>query len=152
MLRQQGLVEVLIDMLRLLIPISDWLVADSSHVASNKPNRVGGFMEVGKRVLNDCLNLLFDLIRNNLQNQFYIADHLLVVLAHISTDKTAAKVAQELLSSNRELQDNNIGVKEITAFADKMREIPMSAMYLQLLQTCCSCLVRPLPPYLPTSS
>ena len=148
MLRQQGLVEVLIDMLRLLIPISDWLVADSSHVASNKPNRVGGFMEVGKRVLNDCLNLLFDLIRNNLQNQFYIADHLLVVLAHISTDKTAAKVAQELLSSNRELQDNNIGVKEITAFADKMREIPMSAMYLQLLQTCCSCLVRPLPPYL----
>lgn len=98
-------------------------------------------MDVGKQVLNECFNLLYDLIRSNLNNQLYISDHLLVILSHISTDKMAAKVAQELLSSNKELQETKIGLKEITIFADKMREIPMNSMYLQLLQTCCSCLV-----------
>lgn len=118
----------------------DWLIAESSHASNVKSHR-GAFMDVGKQVLNECFNLLYDLIRSNLNNQLYISDHLLVILSHISTDKMAAKVAQELLSSNKELQETKIGLKEITIFADKMREIPMNSMYLQLLQTCCSCLV-----------
>ena len=46
----------------------------------------------------------------------------------------AAKVANELLSSNRELQEKKIGINEITIFAEKMREVPMNSMYLQLLK------------------
>ncbi len=138
MLREQGLVQDLVTMLNILKPIADW-----SAVMDQSSNRLpkGGVLDMCKEVLSECLNLLFDLIRGNLVNQLYIADHLLVILAHVSTDRMAAKVAQELLSSNRELQETKIGLHEITIFAEKMREVQMNSMYLQLLQTCCSCLV-----------
>ena len=124
----------------MILYVLDWLIAESSQASNVKVHR-GAFLDVGKLVLNDCFNLLFELIKNNIKNQLYISDHLLVILSHISADKMAAKVAQELLSSNKELQETRIGLKEITIFADKMREVPMNSMYLQLLQTCCSCLV-----------
>ena len=56
----------------------------------------------------------------------------------------AANVARELLSSNRELQETRIGLKEINIFASEMKKVPMNSMYLQLLQTCCSCSVNKL--------
>lgn len=136
--REQGLLQEILLLLDILQPISDWVVSDAS---ANKLVK-GGFLEVGRVVVSECLNLLYDLIKGNIRNQKYIADHLLVILAHVSSDRMAAKVAQELLSSNRELQETKISFKEIRTFAQKMRDIPMNSMYLQLLQTCCSCMVR----------
>jgi hypothetical protein len=139
LLREQGLLEAMVNMLHFLRPVAEWI----SNEAKQSTNRVqkGVFLDVCKDVLAECLNMLFDLIKGNLQNQLYIADHLLVILAHVSTDKMAANVARELLSSNRELQETKIGHKEITIFANEMKKVPMNSMYLQLLQTCCSCLV-----------
>jgi hypothetical protein len=138
MFREQGLLQELMVLLNLLGPISDWVIADASTNRLPK----GGLVDLARETLSECMNLLYDIIKKNLLNQLYIADHLLVILAHASTDRMAAKVAQELLSSNRELQETKIGHEEITVFADKMREVPMNSMYLQLLQTCCSCMVR----------
>lgn len=137
MLRELGLVEAMMVMIQKLQPISDMLNSE----ASTRKMFKGSFAEAGRDVLSDCLGLLYDLIKNNVESQLYIADHLLVILAHVSTDRMAAKVAQELLSDNRELQETKIGVKEITIFTQKMRDVHMNSMYLQLLKTCCSCLV-----------
>ncbi|KAJ1435564.1 inositol 1,4,5-trisphosphate/ryanodine receptor-domain-containing protein [Ochromonadaceae sp. CCMP2298] len=143
MLREQGLLRAMLNMLKLLKPISDSIISETAQ--ASMVNRPRGYMDVGREVLAECLSLLYDLIKGNLGNQLYIADHLLVILAHVSTDKTAARVAQELLSSNRELQETKIGLREITIFADRMKEAPLNFMYLQLLQTCCSCLGEGLP-------
>ena len=139
MFRQQGLLQAMVNMLHLLNFVPEWI----SNEAKQSTNRVqkGVFLDVCKEILSECLNMVYDLIKGNLTNQLYIADYLLIILAHISTDKMAANVAKELLSSNRELQETKIGLKEITIFANEMKKVPMNSMYLQLLQTCCSCLV-----------
>jgi hypothetical protein len=136
-LREGGVLEAIMVMIKYLQPFSKLVNSDAS---TNRLAKVG-YVEAGKAVLTDCLNLLFDLIKDNTANQLYIADHLLIILSHVSTDKTAAQIAQELLSSNRELQETKIGMKEITIFTEKMRDVHMNAMYLDLLRTCCSCLV-----------
>lgn len=136
-LRETGILEAIMVMIKYLQPFSKLVNSDAS---TNRLAKVG-YIEAGKTVLSECLNLLFDLIKDNTANQLYIADHLLIILSHVSTDKTAAQIAQELLSSNRELQETKIGMKEITIFTEKMRDVHMNAMYLDLLRTCCSCLV-----------
>lgn len=136
MLRQFGLLEALMVIIQKLQPLSDMLNSGASTAQVLK----GSFLEFGSEILSDCLSLVYDLIKGNVANQLYIADHLLVILAHVSTDRVAAKVAQELLSDNRELQETKIGSKEIVIFTQKMREVHMNAMYMQLLKTCCSCL------------
>eukprot|EP01038_Epipyxis_sp_PR26KG_P007796 gene7796-10591_t len=140
MLREQGLIQDVMILLNILQFVSSAVV---DVTVAKMP--IMTFIEHCKEVVSECLNLLFDLIKQNLENQIYIADNLLVILAHVSSDKMAAQVAQELLSSNRELQETKIGLKEITVFAEKMREIPMSSMYLELLKTCCACLGQSVP-------
>lgn len=137
MFREQGLLQAMMIMIKFLQPISDLLNSDSgnSRVAKSQ------FVENGREILSDCLHLLYDLIHENMVNQLYISDHLLIIFSHVSSDKMAAKIAQELLSSNRELQETKVGEREITIFTAKMREVHMNSMYLQLLQTCCSCMV-----------
>eukprot|EP01037_Dinobryon_pediforme_P016723 gene16723-16903_t len=44
-----------------------------------------------------------------------------------------------MLSKNMELQETKIGTREIQIFVDKLRSSKMNAMYLNLLQACCSC-------------
>ena len=137
MLREVGVLESMMMMIKYLQPLSRLITTDAST------NRLlkSGYIEMGKSVLAECLGLIHTLIKENLSNQLYISDHLLTILSHISTDKMAAHIAQELLNSNRELQETKIGTKEITIFTERMREVHMNAMYLDLLKTCCSCLV-----------
>lgn len=136
-LREMGLLEAVMLMIKNLQGLSNMISSEASTAKMVK----GGFLESGRNVLSQCLNLLFDLIKENTTSQLYIADHLLTILSHVSSDKTAAEIAQELLTSNRELQETKIGNKEITIFAEKMRVVHMNPMYLHLLRTCCSCLV-----------
>lgn len=139
MFREQGLLQAMVNMLDFLSPIAE--LASKVKEQPN-PGQKGAGIESCRVALSQTLGMLFDLIKGNLDNQLYIADHLLVILAHVSNDKMAANVARELLSSNRELQETRIGLKEVNIFADEMKKVPMNSMYLQLLQTCCSCSVR----------
>eukprot|EP01031_Cornospumella_fuschlensis_P031175 gene31175-37679_t len=141
MLREVGVLQIIMAMIKALQPLSNMLAQDMSTVRLGKT----GFVEMGRGVLSECLQLLFDCIRKNTVNQLYIADHLIVILEHVSSDHLASKVAQELLSSNRELQETKIGKREVTVFTEKVQETPMNAMYLQLLRTCCSCAGEGLP-------
>jgi hypothetical protein len=135
--REVGILEAVMLMIKYLQTLSRLINTEAST------NRLAksGELDIGKNVLHQSLHLLYDLIKDNTANQLYIADHLLIILAHVSTDKKAAEIAQELLSSNRELQETKIGEKEITIFTQKMRDVHMNSMYLNLLRTCCSCLV-----------
>lgn len=142
MFREMGILQEVLIMLNILQPISAGFIADT---AEDPTNPVTILLAESKVVLNQCLLLVFEILKENQRNQMYISDYLLVILAHISTNKMAASVARELLSSNRELQETKIGVKEITIFAEKMREIQMNSLYLELLQTCCSCMVISIP-------
>jgi superfamily II DNA or RNA helicase len=45
-----------------------------------------------------------------------------VVLAHCGADPLAAKITQDLLSTNRELQETKITVKDINVFSTKIKE------------------------------
>lgn len=141
MMREVGVLQIIMTMIKALQPLTDLMASDASTNRFVK----AGFVEMGKDVLSECLQLLYVLVKKNTANQLFIADHLLVILEHVSSDKTAAKVAQELLSSNRELQETKIGRREIGIFTDKVRDTPMNAMYLQLLRTCCSCAGEGLP-------
>jgi hypothetical protein len=142
--REIGIVQEVMAMLNLLQPVSDGVnyLRQSTNQKDSSNALLVLFMQESKFVLNQCLLLLFEMLRNNQKSQMYISDYLLVILAHVSMNKMAATIARELLSSNKELQETKIGIKEITVFAEKMREIQMNALYLELLQTCCSCLVR----------
>lgn len=142
MFLEMGILQEILVMLNFLQPISGKVVVDDPSENAQSKWFLSVFMGESKEVLNQCLLLLFEILKGNQRSQMYISDHLLVILAHISTNKMAANIARELLSSNRELQETKIGVQEITIFAEKMREIQMNSLYLELLQTCCSCLVR----------
>ncbi len=138
MLREVGLLESIMVMIHSLEPLSQLINAELSTAKLVKSS----YVEMAKMVLSECLGLVHILIKENTSNQLYISDHLLIILSHISTDKKAALIAQELLSSNRELQETKIGTREITIFSERMRVVHMNSMYLNLLRTCCSCLVR----------
>jgi hypothetical protein len=141
MLREVGVLEAIMIMIKFLQPLSKLISVEASSYKIAK----GSFVEMGKMVLSECLSLLYDLIKENAMNQLYIADHLLIILSHVSTDKKAAQIAQELLSSNKELQETKIGINEIKIFTEKMRNVHMNSMYLNLLKTCCSCLGQGIP-------
>lgn len=61
-----------------------------------------------------------------------------IVLCHCGTEPLAAKITQELLSTNRELQETKITAKDINIFSTKIKESGMTTMFLRLLQSCCS--------------
>ncbi len=139
MLREVGVLQSIMLMIKFLQPLSRLINAEQSTSKLAKSS----YVEMAKTTLSECLGLIHTLIKDNIVNQLYISDHLLTILSHISTDKMAAQIAQELLSSNRELQETKIGKKEITIFTQRMRTVHMNSMYLNLLRTCCSCLVSP---------
>jgi hypothetical protein len=134
--REQGLIDLLLIMLNVLKPISERLI---SGECSPKQLVTGGLISVGKGVISDVLKLLLQFVTGNHGNQILVSDYMLVVLAHVSTDPIAAKIAREMLGNNREVQETKIGIEEIGIFAQRMRDSEMNDMFIQLLQACCSC-------------
>ncbi len=126
LLREQLTIEILLRSIHKLIPMSEI-------------KEVPTIVKMGREVLEQCFDLLFYCIADNPENQIYVADHMPVLLAHLSTQKMAAECVTEMLSKNVELQETKIGTREIQIFVDKVRASDMNAMYLQLLQACCSC-------------
>lgn len=133
--RQQGILEILLKMLNYLTPLAERYRTREARVEQFE---VGGLMFMAQEVIGELLSLLFELIKGNPENQMYIADYLLIILSHVPIDPNAAKIAQEMLSGNRELQETKVSFKEICLFAEEMKSSPMNAMYLNLLRSCCS--------------
>lgn len=69
----------------------------------------------------------------------YVADHMPVLLAHLGGQPLAGSCVTEMLGNNMELQETKITEREINIFVNKLRGAKMNAMYLRLLQSCCSC-------------
>ena len=136
MFREQGTLSLLIQLLKLLVPISQRRASLDAAPVQLEP---GGLVEVGSGIISKCLILLKNIMHNHPFNQMFIADNLLVVLAHVGSDDAAGEIAQEFFSTNRELQETKIGIREVKIFVGRMRESEMNATFLNLLRACCSC-------------
>ena len=134
--REQEGLKILLLLLAKLTPISERLA--SGDAAAHQFNE-GGLLFSARNVVSTSLRLLAEMTRNNSENQMYVAEFMGVVLAHCSSEKLAAEITQEMLSSNRELQETKMGPDEIVVFSEKLRDSQMSAMFLRLIQSCCSC-------------
>jgi hypothetical protein len=143
LLREQSTLEVVLRMINRLVPISETLDRQKNGPAKRKkvvPSEAEtAMLAMGTLILNQCFNLLYYSILDNQENQMYVADFMPVLLAHLSSQPLAGKCVTEMLSKNIELQETKIGTREIQIFVDKLRSSKMNAMYLQLLQACCSC-------------
>ena len=96
-------------------------------------------LEMGNNILAECLDLVYYCILDCPDNQMYVADFLPDLLAHLSSQPLAGKCVTAMLSTNMELQETKIGAREISIFVEKLRNSKMNSMYLNLLQSCCSC-------------
>eukprot|EP00605_Chrysophyceae_sp_TOSAG23-4_P000595 GSChrysophyteH1.ASY1.ANO1.672.1 assembled CDS len=134
--REQGTLEGLLLLLYKLIPISERL---STGDAAPSQFNEGGLLSTARSVVSASLRLLAELTHGNPDNQMLVAEYMNVVLAHCSTEKIAATITQEMLSTNRVLQETKMGIDEIQIFSEKLRDSQMNAMFLGLIKACCSC-------------
>lgn len=143
LVREQGVLEVLICLINKLKPITSKCEAIAALTVKER-NRISeeeqSMLKMGNRILEKCLFMLYYSIRDNPDNQMYVADFMTVLLSHLGKDQPrASSCVTEMLSNNMELQETKIKEKEIKIFVDKLRASKMGAMYLNLLQACCSC-------------
>lgn len=143
--REVGILQLCLLMLNKLIKISVEgdrleLMSKGTTTAAKKAQVViPQFIQMGKQVLSRIFGVVYQGIRDNPENQLYIADFLPVLLTHLGTQKYAGTCVNEMLSKNMALQEEKIGTREISIFISKLRASKMNPMYLKLLQSCCSC-------------
>ena len=141
MICDQGALGIVVQLIEKLTPIS----ADTGTVGFNakstkiKSDKEKTALIMGNKILDACLNFVYNAIQSNPYNQMYVADMMSVLLSHVGAQPLAAKCVTEMLSSNMELQELKIGGREISVFTEKLRESRMNSMYLHLLKACCSC-------------
>jgi hypothetical protein len=135
LLREQNTLEIVLRLIHKLIPLSETALErpTAANVDASFLNKMG------RAVLDLCFTVLYNALQDNQENQMYVADFMPVLLAHLNTQPMAVKCVTEMLSKNIELQETKIGTREIQIFVEKLRSSKMNAMYLQLLQACCSC-------------
>lgn len=140
-LTEQRVIEVVLRMINKLIPISTQAVVIANQLKFNKVVSEDRLIcnRMGQRVLKLCFDVIYSCIQDHPDNQMYVADFLPVLLAHLSVQPLAGKCVTEMLNKNMELQETKIGKREITIFINQLKEARMNAMYLGLLQSCCSC-------------
>jgi len=143
--REQGIITLLLEMLTKLKPLTKIAAANNPMAPQSIKSSLhltagtSPLYLMGKSIVVECLKLLLELIRNSAVNQMFIAPHMLIILSHLILDPLAGTVTKEMLSSNRELQETMIKFKEISIFAEQLRQQEMNSMCLQLLHACCSC-------------
>eukprot|EP01040_Poterioochromonas_malhamensis_P001446 gene1446-1534_t len=142
LLREQGTVDTILKMIHKLIPITE-RIDEIKNMPKKKKTPISDSevarLDMGQLILKHCFNLLYYVILDNPENQIHVADFMPTLLAHLSSQELAGKCVTEMLSKNIELQETKIGKREIQIFVDKLRSSKMNSMYLQLLQSCCSC-------------
>eukprot|EP00981_Chlorochromonas_danica_P005600 scaffold1159_cov160-Ochromonas_danica.AAC.22 len=141
--REQGLLEQVLKIINKLIPMTERLERIKSPPNKKKKVRVSdeemAAINMAQFILGRAFSIIYYAILNSEANQMYVADFMPVLLAHLNAQPLAGKCVTEMLSKNMELQETKIGTREIQIFVDKLRSSKMNAMYLQLLQACCSC-------------
>jgi hypothetical protein len=142
LLREQGTVDVILELIHKLIPITE-RIDEIKNMPKKKKTPISdnevARLDMGQLILGKSFSLLYYVILDNSENQIHVADFMPTLLAHLSSQQLAGKCVTEMLSKNIELQETKIGKREIQIFVDKLRSSKMNAMYLQLLQSCCSC-------------
>ena len=136
LLREQGSLELMIYMLGLLKPISERL--STGDAAAHQFNE-GGLLSTASATISQTLKLVAELTTNNNDNQLYIAEFMPVILSHCGTELVAAEITQNMLNSNRELQETKIGTNELKDFADQLAKSQMNPMFIRLIKASCSC-------------
>lgn len=144
LLREQGTLEVVLRLIHKLIPVTQRTEALQNLTKKQKKQQPTqdselAALDMGKIILADCFQVLYYSLLDHAENQMYVADFLPDLLAHLSAQPMAGKCVTEMLSQNWALQETKISQREIAIFVDKLRASKMNAMYLQLLQSCCSC-------------
>jgi hypothetical protein len=141
LLCDQGVLEVLLRLIHKLTFVSNRVDNSpkllKSNVKMTEEEQI--LLLMGKNILSKCFNLILHSVRDNPDTQMYVADHMTVLLAHLSGEPLAGMCVTEMLANNMELQETKIGNKEIAMFVEKLRSSKMNAMYLRLLTACCSC-------------
>ena len=141
LVRERGLLEVCLKIVNKLISITEKV-----ENAEKLGQKFSSFSEdeqqmirMSNDILQRILQIIYSAIKNNPRNQMYVADHMPVLLAHLGGQSLAGSCVTEMLGNNMELQETKITEREINIFVDKLRTTKMNAMYLRLLQSCCSC-------------
>lgn len=81
-------------------------------------------------------------ILENTTSQMFIADHLATLIGYVPLDghsSLATKCITHMLSTNVELQETKVKDSDIKHFINMIRSSNMSAAYLDLLRSVCSC-------------
>ena len=141
LIREQGFLELILRLVHRLKAISIILDALQIHGGKNiaLTPEMDSMLRMGSTMLKLCFQAIYYCIKDNSENQMYVANHMTVLLTHISGQPEACNCVTEMLSTNIELQETKIGKREISIFVDKLRSSKMNSMYLSLLQSCCSC-------------
>jgi hypothetical protein len=143
LLRETGIIEVVLRSIQILIDVSKRALIMTATKPGKKGSKIAEeaqiMVRMGQAVLKRNFTLLFYCVQDNADNQMYVADHMPLLLAHLEGEPLAGKCVTEMLSNNMELQETKIGTREIAIFVEKLRSSKMNSMYLQLLQSCCSC-------------
>jgi hypothetical protein len=132
LLREQGLIDILLRMLNILKPLA---TVPPEQLAAAADDEGYGQTISGQAVMTACLRLLLLCVHNNGMNQRYVARSIVVVIALIGVDPLAGLLVTEVLSGDDDLRASSVGVQEIKLFVDKMRSTEMKPTYLQLLQS-----------------
>ena len=134
-LREQGVLDLLLTMLNMLVPVS--LAREAAAERRITVNTVA-FATV-QAIVSSLLLLMYHCVNKNPENQFAVAEHLLIILGHVAMDRKAAEIVGSMLADNDEIQETKIGDEEINIFAQRMHDREMNVVYMKMLTSCCSC-------------
>lgn len=138
--REQGFLLTMLDLIRNLVFISERPESSGGKSATKLSSETEIMYRMANTVLNQSFITLYSMIENHHENQMFVADDLQVLLRHISGQPVACKCVAEMLGNNVELQETKVGDAEMDIFIEKLKGSKMNAMYLNLLQSCCSCM------------
>ena len=138
LMRELGIIEVTLRIINRLKPTTemfDYSVARKTPLNDSDQ----ALLDFGNNILAKCLSLIYYCLLDNYSNQMFVADYLPDLLAHLSTQPLAGKCVTSMLGANMDLQEEKIDKDVLNIFVDKLKKTPMSRMYFNLLQSCCSC-------------
>lgn len=136
--REQGLIDMLLAIVRNLVPLS--IKSEKVGIGTVKSTEhIQQLLLMGSDILSSCFTILIKCMKDNAENELYMADSMHILLLHLSYHPLAGKCVTSMLSNNMDLQETKIGTREVSIFVDKLRTSKFNSMYLQLLQSCCSC-------------
>ena len=149
LLQEQGVLTTVVTILELLNDNRTMDIAASSNEtpgvsskkASKKAKGVIEFEVLKKEVSCASLRLLYLAILDNPESQMDLADHLSTLIGYVPIDDSgyATECITHMLSTNAELQESKVKTKDIEYFITMIRNNPLSASYLELLRSVCSC-------------